>query len=150
MAAEQDAPTAAAVVDPDGMVSGWSEGGRLLLGWTAEETVGRPLTDLLVDRPRGSPENLGIGSDPSGVVPLRHRDGSTLDAVLTAHPLRGADGRSLGHVVTVQQWGRRPVIADRAFEQCLRSGRLRPRAAISVGQCLRVPSDGALRGAGAR
>ncbi|MFD7974507.1 SpoIIE family protein phosphatase [Streptomyces sp. NPDC059071] len=118
MAAKQDAPTATALVDPDGMVSGWSEGGRLLLGWTAEETVGRPVTDLLVDRPSDFPEILGIGSDPTGVVPLRHRDGSTVDAVLTAHPLRGADGRSLGQVVTVQPWGRRPVIADRAFEQC--------------------------------
>ncbi|MFB9388498.1 SpoIIE family protein phosphatase [Streptomyces coeruleoprunus] len=118
MAAKQDAPIAAAVVDPHGMVSGWSEGGRLLLGWTAEETVGRPVTDLLVDRPSDFPEILGIGSDPTGVVPLRHRDGSRVDAVLTAHPLRGADGRSLGHVVTVQPWGGRPVIADRAFEQC--------------------------------
>ncbi|MCX2182885.1 SpoIIE family protein phosphatase [Streptomyces sp. SKN60] len=118
MAAKRDGPTAAVVVDPDGKVSGWSEGGRLLLGWTAEETVGRPVTDLWADRPSGLPENLGIGSDPTGVVPLRHRDGSTVDAVLTTHPLRGADGRVLGRVVTVQPWGRRPVIADRAFEQC--------------------------------
>ncbi|MFD5324876.1 SpoIIE family protein phosphatase [Streptomyces sp. NPDC127092] len=118
MAAKQDAPTAAVVVDPDGMVSGWSEGGRLLLGWTAEETVGRPVTDLLADRPPDSPENHGIGSGPTGVVALRHRDGSTVDAVLKAHPLRGADGRALGHVLSAQPWGRRPVIADRAFEQC--------------------------------
>ncbi|MFF5973101.1 SpoIIE family protein phosphatase [Streptomyces sp. NPDC012769] len=118
MAAKQDAPTATLVVDPDGMVSGWSEGGRLLLGWTAEEAVGRRVTDLWVDRPSGTPEQLGIGSDPTGVVPLRHRDGSTVDAVLTAHPLLGADGRARGHVVTAQAWGRRPVIADRAFEQC--------------------------------
>ncbi|MFD7319543.1 SpoIIE family protein phosphatase [Streptomyces sp. NPDC059875] len=114
----QDAPTAAVVVAPDGVVSGWSEGGRLLLGWTDEETVGRPVTDLLVDPPPDFPENHVIGSDSTGVVPLRHRDGSTVDAVVTAHPLRGADGRALGHVVTVQPWGRRPVIADRAFEQC--------------------------------
>lgn len=118
MAAKQDAPTATALVDPDGMVSGWSEGGRLLLGWTAEEAVGRPVADLLADRPSDVPEHLGIGPDSTGVVPLRHRDGSTVDAVLTAQPLRGADGRALGHVVTVQAWGRRPVIADRAFEQC--------------------------------
>ncbi|MBT2471556.1 SpoIIE family protein phosphatase [Streptomyces sp. ISL-66] len=121
MATERDAPTAAVVVDPDGMVSGWSEGGRLLLGWTAQETVGRPVTDLLVDpRPESpeSPENRGSVCDSTGVVPLRHRDGSTVDAVVTAHPLSGEDGRALGHVVTVQPWGRRPVIADRAFEQC--------------------------------
>ncbi|MFG2555899.1 SpoIIE family protein phosphatase [Streptomyces sp. NPDC048581] len=118
MADKQDAPTAVAVVDPDGMVSGWSEGCRLLLGWTAEDTVGRPVTDLLVDPPPpGFPEGYGAGPDPTGFIPLRHRDGSTVDAVVAAHPLFGPDGRALGHVVTVQRWGRRPVIADRAFEQ---------------------------------
>ncbi|WP_328441801.1 SpoIIE family protein phosphatase [Streptomyces sp. NBC_00444] len=118
MAGKQDAPTAVVVVDPDGMVSGWSEGGRLLLGWTAEDTVGRPVTDLLVDPPPpGFPEGYGAGPDPTGFIPLRHRDGSTLDAVVTAYPLFGPDARVLGHAVTVQRWGRRPVIADRAFEQ---------------------------------
>ncbi|MEU2748284.1 SpoIIE family protein phosphatase [Streptomyces collinus] len=119
MAGKQDAPTAVVVVDPDGMVSGWSEGGRLLLGWTAQETVGRPVADLLVDPPpRGFPEGYGAGPDPTGFTALRHRDGSTVDAVLAAHPLFGPDGRPMGHAVTVQRWGRRPVVADRAFEQC--------------------------------
>ncbi|MFF8935665.1 SpoIIE family protein phosphatase [Streptomyces paradoxus] len=119
MAGKQDAPTAVVVVDPDGMVSGWSEGGRLLLGWTAEDTVGRPVTDLLVDPPPpGFPEDYGAGVDPTGCIPLRHEDGSTLDAVVTAHPLFGPGGRAMGHALTVQRWGRRPVIADRAFEQC--------------------------------
>ncbi|MGW1920956.1 SpoIIE family protein phosphatase [Streptomyces massasporeus] len=118
MADNQDAPTAVAVVDPDGMVSGWSEGGRLLLGWTAEDAIGHPVTDLLVDpAPPGFPEGHGAGSDSRGFVLLRHRDGSTVDAVVTAHPLFGPDGRALGQVMTVQRWGRRPVIADRAFEQ---------------------------------
>ncbi|GAA2904317.1 SpoIIE family protein phosphatase [Streptomyces violaceus] len=118
MAGTKDAPTAAVVVDPDGVVSGWSEGGRLLLGWTAKDTVGRPVADLLVDPPpAGFPEGYGAGPDPTGFIALRHRDGSTLDAVLAAQPLFGPDGRELGHVVTVQRWGRRPVIADRAFEQ---------------------------------
>ncbi|WP_375803617.1 SpoIIE family protein phosphatase [Streptomyces sp. A012304] len=118
MAGEHDAPTAAAVVDRDGIVSGWSEGGRLLLGWTAQDTVGRPVTDLLVDPPpSGFPEGHAAGLGPTGWVPLRHRDGSTVDAVVTAHPLLGPDGRKLGQVVTIQRWGGRPVIADRAFEQ---------------------------------
>ncbi|WP_329055455.1 SpoIIE family protein phosphatase [Streptomyces violaceus] len=119
MAGKRDAPTAAVVVDPDGVVSGWSEGGRLLLGWTAEDTVGRPVADLLADPPPdGFPEGYGVGPDPTGFISLRHRDGSTVDAVVAAHPLSGPDGRALGHVVTIQRWGRRPVIADRAFEQC--------------------------------
>ncbi|GAA0672372.1 SpoIIE family protein phosphatase [Kitasatospora atroaurantiaca] len=112
----QDAPTAVVVVDPDGLVSGWSEGGLLLLGWAAEETVGRPVTDLLVDPPPGFPDDAG--TDSTGLIALRHRNGSTVDAVVTAHPLGGSSGRALGLVLTVQRWGRRPVIADRAFEQC--------------------------------
>ncbi|MHC5905976.1 PAS domain-containing protein, partial [Streptomyces sp. S6] len=102
MAGARRAPTAVAVVGPDGVVSGWSEGGRLLLGWAAEDVVGRPLADLLPG-----------GVDPSGCVALRHRDGSTVDVVVDVQPLAG-DG---GQVLTVQRWERRPVIADLAFEQ---------------------------------
>ncbi|WP_199823318.1 SpoIIE family protein phosphatase [Streptomyces sp. NRRL WC-3742] len=112
----RDAPTAVVVVDADGVVSGWSEGGLLLLGWTAEEVVGRPVTDLLVDPPPGFPGDVD-GCDPDPLT-LRHRDGSPVEAVVTTHPLHGADGLATGRVVTVQRWGRRPVIADRAFEQC--------------------------------
>ncbi|WP_277347352.1 PAS domain-containing protein [Streptomyces sp. CB01881] len=64
-AGEQDAPIAVVVVDPDGVVSGWSEGGLLLLGWTAEEAVGRPVTDLLVDPPSGFPESGGTVPTPT-------------------------------------------------------------------------------------
>jgi PAS domain-containing protein len=118
MAGEQDARTAALVVGPDGVVSGWSESGRLLLGWTAEDAVGRPVTDLLAaPPPPGFPESHVGGPDHTGLVSLRHRDGSTVDVSVSAHPLFGADGRALGHAVTVQRWECRPVIADLAFEQ---------------------------------
>lgn len=119
MAGEQDARTAALVVGPDGVVSGWSESGQRLLGWTAEDTVGRPVTDLLAaPPPPGFPDSDGSGPDHPGLIPLRHRDGSTLDALVSAHPLFDADGRALGHALTVQRWESRPVIADLAFEQC--------------------------------
>ncbi|MDT0386105.1 ATP-binding SpoIIE family protein phosphatase [Streptomyces dubilierae] len=117
MADQRDAPTAVAVIDADGTVSGWSEGGRLLLGWTAEDTVGRPVTDLLVDSPAlGLPEGHGTGH--AEIIALRHRDGSAVDTVVTTQPLAGPDGRAIGHVVTFQRWEGRPLIADRAFEQC--------------------------------
>ncbi|MEU0248581.1 SpoIIE family protein phosphatase [Streptomyces sp. NPDC006235] len=118
MADERDVRAAALVVDPDGVVSGWSESGRLLLGWTAEDAVGRPVTDLLAaPPPPGFPESSGSGPDHTALIPLRHRDGSTVDALVSTHPLFDADGGALGHAVTVQRWDRRPVIADLAFEQ---------------------------------
>ncbi|MFJ9118951.1 SpoIIE family protein phosphatase [Streptomyces sp. NPDC102394] len=119
MADRQDAPTAVVVVDPDGQVSGWSEGGCRLLGWTAEDTVGRPVTDLLVGpAPTGFPEHHGTDADASGLITLRHRDGTSVDAVVTAQPLFGSHGHLQGKILTVQRWDSRPVIADRAFEQC--------------------------------
>ncbi|WP_055525822.1 SpoIIE family protein phosphatase [Streptomyces graminilatus] len=119
MAGKQDARAAALVVDLDGVVTGWSESGRLLLDWTAEDIVGHPLSDLLAGTPPpGFPETYGNGPDQAGPVPLLRRDGSTVDAVVSAHPLFDADGLALGHAVTVQRWERRPVIADLAFEQC--------------------------------
>ncbi|BFV59248.1 SpoIIE family protein phosphatase [Kitasatospora sp. CMC57] len=116
MADNQDAPIAVVPTDPDGVVTGWGEAGKLLLGWTAEEAVGRPLTDLFVDPPPGFPGSGDTG--PAALRTLRHRDGSTVDAVVAAQLLHGPDGRPLGRAVTVQRWGCRPVIADRAFEQC--------------------------------
>ncbi|WP_042408977.1 SpoIIE family protein phosphatase [Streptacidiphilus carbonis] len=109
---KQDAPTAVVVLDLDGLVTGWSEGGRLLLGWTPQETVGRPCASLLAEPVPGFPESC------EGRVGLRHRNGSTVDTAVTSHPLHGDGGQALGRVVTVQRWDRRPVIADRAFEQC--------------------------------
>ncbi|WP_306934257.1 SpoIIE family protein phosphatase [Streptomyces luteogriseus] len=119
MAGKQEARATVLVVGPDGVVSGWSESGRLLLGWPAEDAVGRPVTDLLAaPPPPGFPESSGSGPDHAELLPLRHRDGSTVDALVSAHPLFGADGRVLGHAMTVHRWERRPVIADLAFEQC--------------------------------
>ncbi|MGW5927021.1 SpoIIE family protein phosphatase [Streptomyces anulatus] len=119
MADKQDARTAAFMVGPDGLVSGWSDSGRLVLGWMAKDAVGRPVTDLLAaPPPPGFLESCGSGPDHAVLTALRHRDGSAVDALVSAHPLFDADGRAQGHAVTVQRWERRPVIADLAFEQC--------------------------------
>ena len=114
---ERDGPTAVVVVDANGLVSGWGAGGPALLGWSAEETVGRPLADLLADPEPGFPD-VGDTLDSAGPLALRHKDGFAIEAAVTVQPLHGTESRTLGRVVTVQRWDRRPVIADRAFEQC--------------------------------
>ncbi|MCM1966694.1 SpoIIE family protein phosphatase [Streptomyces sp. G1] len=97
--------TATATVSEQGIVTGWSEEARRLLGYAPSEVVGRPASELLADRSGGSG---GTGTAPgtdtaarpvapgqerwSGTVPLRHRDGRRLDAGLLAHRRAAAGG----------------------------------------------------------
>ncbi|GAA3378958.1 SpoIIE family protein phosphatase [Streptomyces sannanensis] len=71
---------ASAVLDDRGWVVGWSKRAEALLGYPAEEALGRPAAGLLVD-----PQDHELVTDAveacvrdqewSGVVPVRHRDG---------------------------------------------------------------------------
>ncbi len=72
---------ATATISLTGIVTGWSEGARRLLGHEAQEVVGRPARDLLVDR-----EVPRVGRPPSrdwhGTAVLRHRDGRPVELTL--------------------------------------------------------------------
>jgi PAS domain S-box-containing protein len=74
-----DTSMAVAVTDPDGHVTCWSNGAQRLLGYAADEMVGRPVTDLLAE-----------GGDGAT---LRHRDGRRLGMHPTVCPL--LDGERL-------------------------------------------------------
>ncbi|MGW1770199.1 SpoIIE family protein phosphatase [Streptomyces sp. NPDC002104] len=105
--------TATATVSDQGIVTGWSEEARRLLGYAPAEVVGRPAADLLADRSdrSGGPAGSG-GTGPaarpvspgqerwSGTVPLRHRDGRRLDAALLAHRRTALDGPDEWYVVS--------------------------------------------------
>ncbi|MFI2436759.1 SpoIIE family protein phosphatase [Streptomyces sp. NPDC018693] len=104
---------AVAVVDATGVVTGWSDGARLLTGYPAEEAVGRPAADLLAETL--PPDAVGARTAPAV---LRHRDGSRVSLVLTACPLLGEDGTPRAHVITAQPPGDpEPSLAERAFQQ---------------------------------
>ncbi|WP_405597654.1 MULTISPECIES: SpoIIE family protein phosphatase [unclassified Streptomyces] len=83
-----DASTdAAAVVSADGVVVGWTRGAEDLLGHPAREVVGGSAARLLAMR--GDPARVaGIaqrcrgGMGWSGLIPVRHRDGSNIDVDL--------------------------------------------------------------------
>ncbi|MFF4527207.1 SpoIIE family protein phosphatase [Streptomyces bluensis] len=76
--------TARAVVAADGSVIEWNEGARLLLGWSAQDVLGRSAARLLAAR--GSFRLPPPGSLVwSGTVPLRHQDGRTVSVWLLAH-----------------------------------------------------------------
>ncbi|MEU0897747.1 SpoIIE family protein phosphatase [Streptomyces massasporeus] len=88
-----EAATAKAVVDGHGIVTGWSEGARRLLGYRASEVIGRPGSALLADGP--PPEALSsLLTLPrwSGRATLMHREGHALTVNLLAHLRQNGDG----------------------------------------------------------
>ncbi|MFB9351508.1 SpoIIE family protein phosphatase [Streptomyces heliomycini] len=108
-----DDASAAMVVDARGVVTGWSEGARLLTGHPAEEAVGRDVRALLAeDAPSGATPL------PSGPVTLRHRDGHPVPARLTVRPLLDARGAPTGHLITAEPPdAARTPLAAWAFQQ---------------------------------
>ncbi|ANP52693.1 PAS domain S-box-containing protein [Streptomyces griseochromogenes] len=103
---------AAAIIDAQGRVTGWSEGARLLTGRAAEEVVGRPATDLLAEDVPAS----AIGAQ-AGTLALRHRDGHRVELAVTACPVLGPDGAASAYVVTVEPPGPPGVtLAAQAFQ----------------------------------
>ncbi|MFG2810864.1 SpoIIE family protein phosphatase [Streptomyces massasporeus] len=88
-----EAATAEAFVDGQGIVTGWSEGARRLLGYRASEVIGRPGAALLADGP--PPEALSsLLTLPrwSGRATLLHREGHALTVNLLAHLRQDGDG----------------------------------------------------------
>ncbi|MFE5004053.1 SpoIIE family protein phosphatase [Streptomyces sp. NPDC056696] len=83
-----DASTdAAAVVSADGVVVGWTRGAEELLGCPAREVVGGSAARLLAmrgdpARVAGIAERCRGGMGWSGLIPVRHRDGSSIDVDL--------------------------------------------------------------------
>ncbi|MEU2860837.1 SpoIIE family protein phosphatase [Streptomyces mirabilis] len=91
-----DAATASAVVDGHGIVTGWSEGARLLLGYTSQEIVGGSAARLLEeDVPAVTLGEIQALPRWRGRVGLRHRDGHSVAASVIAHhrmeEAKGAD-----------------------------------------------------------
>ncbi|MEU0969577.1 SpoIIE family protein phosphatase [Streptomyces sp. NPDC005917] len=79
---------AAAVLDAEGRISGWSSRAEHLLGHPAEEMLGRAAARLLAADPGQRLSALCKAHSPrSTVLDLRCRDGHTLRAAVTFHPL---------------------------------------------------------------
>ncbi|MFH8384004.1 SpoIIE family protein phosphatase [Kitasatospora sp. NPDC018058] len=90
-------PIATALTDADGRILHWSGDAEALLGYRADEAVGRKAAKLLTsDEDR--PEVLELfrqilsGRGWSGVFPVRHRDGHLVNLEFRTHPIRGPGG----------------------------------------------------------
>ncbi|WP_180687589.1 SpoIIE family protein phosphatase [Streptomyces gossypiisoli] len=80
------ADTASATINEQGIVIGWSEGARRLLGYVTSEVIGLPAARLLADVVSDAARRAPPGQERwSGTVALRHRDGHRVDVGLLAH-----------------------------------------------------------------
>ncbi|MFF1306049.1 SpoIIE family protein phosphatase [Streptomyces sp. NPDC058307] len=99
--ADESAFTATATLNEQGVVTGWSEGARRLLGYAGSEVVGRPAAGLLADGNRDTNAWLrGARERCSGTVALRHRDGQRLELHLLAHHQASHGGTAEWHLVS--------------------------------------------------
>ncbi|MFF6638721.1 SpoIIE family protein phosphatase [Streptomyces althioticus] len=113
-----DDASAALVLDARGVVTGWSEGARLLTGFSAEEAVGRPVRDLLAVEPGAEDDLPRRPVVPVGVVTVRHRDGHPVALRLAACRVHGPGDADAGHVVTaLPADAEETTLAGRVFEQ---------------------------------
>jgi PAS domain S-box-containing protein len=85
----------------DGVITSWNKSAERLLGYTAEEAVGRNIT-LIIPRDRWSEEasilerlKRGNRIDHFETVRVR-KDGTNLDVSLTISPVRDSAGRIIG------------------------------------------------------
>jgi diguanylate cyclase (GGDEF)-like protein/PAS domain S-box-containing protein len=104
---------AIAAVDLDGTITAWSPGATAMLGWTAEEAVGRdrrfllPLELCAEDDTLLTHARLGRRVDRLDTVRL-HRDGTRVPMLLTITPLRDRGGVVTGASIV----GRRRDVND--------------------------------------
>ncbi|MGI5197135.1 SpoIIE family protein phosphatase [Streptomyces sp. CA-288835] len=96
------AGTATATISPQGIVTGWSEGARRLLGYSAPEIVGHRAAELLatVGLSDATGYALAASREWSGTAALRHHDGHRLDLALHSIPSLDRDGETEAYLVT--------------------------------------------------
>ena len=104
--------------DLDGTITAWNAGAEALLGWSADEIVGRSVLDLLPDEQRAvARAALRERVDEASTIPLyemRHKDGHAVDVAATVTPVVLADGAVVGVAAIL-----RDVSAERSARRAL-------------------------------
>jgi PAS domain S-box-containing protein len=100
------APVAIIGLDLDGHVdSVWNPAAEKMLGWSAQEVMGRPLPTVPVDRQeefRRFREQTSRGLTLDGEeVRRQRRDGTPIEYSIYASPLHDADGRTSGSIAVL-------------------------------------------------
>ena len=87
--------------DLNGVIDSWNDGAMRLFGYTAEEIIGRPVTDLIPeDRQSEEPvilERIRRGERTEHYETVRRRkDGELVEISLSVSPIKDASGRVTG------------------------------------------------------
>ncbi|MFF6979757.1 SpoIIE family protein phosphatase [Streptomyces sp. NPDC008343] len=104
-----EAATARAVIDDDGVLVEWGAGAERLLGHRAADVVGRPAAELLADQQRSDPPP---GDRWDGILTLRRRDGGTQSVWALAHRVRPERGGPFRWLVVTPLEGQGPRPPD--------------------------------------
>jgi PAS domain S-box-containing protein len=109
----------------DGIITSWNKGAQRIFGYTAEETIGKPVTILIpeghLDEEPAILARLRAGDRIEHYETIRVRkDGRLIDISLTVSPIRGANGKIIGaskiaRDITDQRQARREL--DEASER---------------------------------
>ncbi len=105
--AEQTREQLASIVDcsddaivgksPEGTILTWNKGAERLYGYSAQETIGQPISMLLPpghsDEIRQTMAKLRRGETVKEETLRRRKDGRLIDVALTVSPIKGAQGR---------------------------------------------------------
>ncbi|WP_328733876.1 SpoIIE family protein phosphatase [Streptomyces bobili] len=120
-AVPNSAESATAVIDAQGIVTGWSAGAERLLGYPRQAAIGRSVIRLLgvdADMVRGL--RLALSGRSATTTLLRHQDGRQVEVQLRAYPWFDGEGHTQQLVVATTPERPRPDLAtaEEAFAQC--------------------------------
>jgi len=144
------AAVAVMAVDREGQITFWNRAAERILGWRAEEVLGKPNPIVPEEEwpqfRRALNEALSGRSQRAGELERRRKDGAPVWIRLTNAPIPGPGGEALG-VVAIAEDVTETVISRRRLERLQRV--LRARAALA-GAATRADGEQALYDAACR
>jgi PAS domain S-box-containing protein len=145
-AAIEASPVGIVEIDPDQRVAAWNPAAEQIFGWTAEETVGKPLLCVPPEyqaEARELFERVRSGESYTGVESVRQRkDGTLVDVEISSAPIRDAEGTVIARMELFADISER-----KQREDAQRTSEERLRAAIEASPVaiVEVAPDGQIR-----